>query len=261
MIKSLARRILNRSRLASAARLNLQMIRIQMLGRERRANRSWSQHGEDARLVFELRDCLGDGYYVDVGANHPARLSNTYRLYNLGMRGICVEPNDLLCAMHQRYRPGDYIINTAVGSEHGFARFYEMSQHLFSTFSESDAKMRQESGVVKLLRVTFKPVFRLETILHHCVPEGRNKMALLSVDTEGWDEIVLRSNDWNRFRPRLVIVESNDEQAAQSVASFMTEMGYASVAAFGINALFKDARPSPEISAESSINPPTPKSP
>ena len=241
MIKRIGRSILNRSRLATAARLNFQMIRVMLAGKKRRAERSWSQHGEDERLVQELQDSLRDGYYVDVGANHPAELSNTFRLYNLGMRGVCVEPNDLLCVMHQRYRPGDDVINVAVGPDVGFARFYQMSHHAFSTFSAEDAKMRQAGGM-KLLRVVFKPVFRLEIILRNCVPDGRNKLELLSVDTEGWDEMVLRSNDWEKHRPRFVIVECNTEDAAMSIARFMQEVGYRDVGTYGINGLFRDAR-------------------
>jgi hypothetical protein len=168
-------------------------------------------------------------------------LSNTFRLYNLGMRGVCVEPNDLLCVMHQRYRPEDNVINVALGAENGFASFYQMSHHAFSTFSEADAKMRQAAGM-KLLRVVFKPIFRLETILKHCVPAARSKLELLSVDTEGWDEIVLRSNDWERYRPRFVIVECNTEEAAQSIAGYMDEVGYRNVGTYGINGLFRDSR-------------------
>ena len=100
---------------------------------------------------------------------------------------------------------------------------------------------RQASGI-KLLGVTFKPVLRLEQILRDCVPEGRTKLELLSVDTEGWDEVVLRSNDWDRFRPRLVLVESNTADAAGAIARFMEEVGYRRIDTFEINDLFEDAR-------------------
>ena len=212
-----------------------------LMGRQRRAERRWSQHGEDDRLVRELRDSLRDGYYVDIGANHPAQDSNTYRLYNLGMCGVTVDPNELLCLVNQRYRPRDSVVNVAVGAENGFARFYLMSHHGLSTFSEADMRNRQASGI-KLLGVTFKPVLRLEQIFRDCVPEGRTKLELLSVDTEGWDEAVLRSNDWDRFRPRLVLVESNTPDAAGAIAGFMEEVGYRKIDTFEINGLFEDAR-------------------
>ena len=209
------------------------------MGRERRAARTWSQHGEDERLASDLRTSVGDGYYVDVGANHPAQLSNTYRLYNLGMRGVCVEPNDELCALHRRYRPDDMLICAAIGQENGLAKFYELSYHGVSTFSDSELKARQAAGA-KLMKVSVKPMLTLATILEHCVPEGRTKLELLSVDTEGLDEIVLRSNDWARFRPRLVLVEANSEETSSTIQGLMGSLNYEAAGAFGVNTLFRD---------------------
>ena len=55
---------------------------------------SYSQHGED-KLVRQLLEKLNlkDLLYVDIGANHPIKISNTYLLYRNGMRGIVIEPN------------------------------------------------------------------------------------------------------------------------------------------------------------------------
>jgi FkbM family methyltransferase len=209
-----------------------------LMGRRRRAARGWSEFGEDARLADELRDHLADGYYVDVGANHPAIGSNTFRLYNLGMRGVCVEPNPELCALHQRYRPGDMVVSAAIGGENGLAKYYELSYHGVSTFSQADAERRQAAGA-KLLRVSVRPVLRLATILEHCVPEGRRSFEFLSVDTEGWDEIVLRSNDWSRFRPRFALVECNSQETGDAVAALLRDANYEKVDSFGVNNLFR----------------------
>ena len=48
--------------------------------------KSYSQEGED----IILRNLFGnrkDGFYVDVGAHHPMRFSNTYFFYKLGWNG------------------------------------------------------------------------------------------------------------------------------------------------------------------------------
>ena len=244
MIRSLARKVLYRSPLARAARINVEMLGPVLMGRERRARREWSEYGEDERLVKELAASLADGYYVDIGANHPAQKSNSYRLYNLGMRGVCVEPIEELCQAHRRYRPGDVVINAAIGSDNGLAKFYELSYHGNSTFSKEESDRRQAAGA-KLLRVSFKPILRLATILEQCVPEGRSKLELLSVDTEGWDEIVLRSNDWSRSRPRFVLVESNSEEGARAIQELMSGFDYERVGVFGVNSMFRDSKQTP----------------
>lgn len=241
MVKSAAQSLLARSRLARAVRMNTQMLGPMLMGRERRVARAWSQHGEDEFLVRELSASFECGYYVDVGANHPAKLSNTYRLYNMGMRGVCVEPNDELCVLHQRYRPGDMVICAAVGETNGLAKFYELSYHGISTVSESEFKTRQAAGA-KLMKVSIKPMLTLATILQQCVPESRTKLELLSVDAEGFDEIVLRSNDWARFRPRLVLVEANSAETSSTIKVLMGSLNYEAAGAFGVNTLFRDSR-------------------
>jgi hypothetical protein len=54
------------------------------------AIKSYSQEGEDMILqrIFENQPC---GFYVDVGAHHPKRFSNTYFFYKKGWRGINIE--------------------------------------------------------------------------------------------------------------------------------------------------------------------------
>jgi hypothetical protein len=248
-MKSLARYVLRRSRRAAAARIHLEMIRPALMGRQRRAARSWSQFGEDEFLVRQLggsgddaRDAFAQGYYVDIGANHPARLSNTYRLYNLGMRGLCIDPNEMLCGLIARYRPEDDVVACAVGPEDKLARFYELVRHEFSTFSQAEYEMRIAHGH-RLRRAAMKPVLRLATILQGYQPSGgRTRFELLSVDTEGWDEQVLRSNDWTRFRPRLIVVESNTDQARAGTQAYLQSVGYELVNTFDINGIFRNVQ-------------------
>jgi FkbM family methyltransferase len=241
MLRSILRGMINRSPTLFTLRHRMSMLPATMGGAEKSAQRSWSQHGEDGRLVVELKDVLTTGYYVDIGANHPAVLSNTYRLYCMGMRGICVEPNALLCGLHERYRPGDTIISAAVGEEDGLLPFYEMSYHAFNTFSEADYKRYIADGKMTLIRKSLKPLFRLSTILKSCAPADK-KFELLSVDVEGMDEQVLRSNDWSRWRPRFVLAEGNSDEAAKGTGAFLKETGYERIGTFGVNALYRDLK-------------------
>lgn len=240
-IKSMSQDILTRSRLLFTLRQHLATIPAILTGASGGARQSWSQHGEDTIIVKELKPYIANGFYVDVGANHPAKLSNTYRLYCMGMRGICIEPNDIFCRMHTRYRPGDIVLCTAIGPEPGLSKFYEMSYHALSTFSEKECYRLKEQGM-KIIRETFKPIFPLDMIIERCRPLRGDVFALLSIDTEGWDDIVLRSNDWERFRPRMVVVEHNSEDATEAVGCLLAGVGYTSVGTYGCNSLFTDDR-------------------
>ena len=54
------------------------------------ANYSWSQEGED-RILYRIFEQQPVGFYVDVGAHHPKRFSNTYFFYRRGWRGINID--------------------------------------------------------------------------------------------------------------------------------------------------------------------------
>jgi FkbM family methyltransferase len=241
MVRSFLRNLINRSPAIFSLRQRAAMLPAVLAGHSKSAQRTWSQHGEDDRLVKELADKVRSGFFVDIGANHPATLSNTYRLYCMGMRGICVEPNPLLCRLHERYRPEDLVLSAGVGGENTLLPYYEMSYHAFNTFSEEAYHKDIKNGQLTLVRKSVKPVFRLDTILQACAPKGKT-FELLSVDVEGLDEMVLRSNDWENWRPTLVLTEANSQEAERGTGGYLKSVGYEHIGAFGVNSLFRNVR-------------------
>jgi len=237
MIRKLLRGPVARCKTIVTARLHWGMRKAVLGGYDKAARRSWSQYGEDDVLVDLLKDDVRRGYYVDVGANHPAILSNTFRLYCMGMRGITIEPNDTLCAFHARYRPGDTVVCAGVGGRDGLLEYFMLNYHAFNTFSETEARAREATGS-KLIRRTLKPIFRLDTILRDAPRTDRDLFALLSIDTEGMDEIVLRSNDWLRYCPKHILIESNTEESAAASAALLKDLGYVLRQRFQVNGLY-----------------------
>jgi len=76
--------------------------------------KSYSQHGEDVHIL-KLIDTLNINkqrdIYIDVGANHPMDLSNTYLFYRKGYRGVAIEPNKELINLFKVFRKRDIAIN------------------------------------------------------------------------------------------------------------------------------------------------------
>ena len=76
---------------------------------------SYSQSGED-RIVSNALSSMGKRSaftYLDIGAHHPVKFSNTYLFYRLGGKGICVEPNADMAKRHRRVRPRDTLVQAA----------------------------------------------------------------------------------------------------------------------------------------------------
>jgi len=76
---------------------------------------SYSQNGED-RALWRYFEGQRDGFYVDIGAHHPFRFSNTYIFYKSGWRGINVDAMPNSMRAFRRYRKHDINIECAVGN-------------------------------------------------------------------------------------------------------------------------------------------------
>lgn len=201
---------------------------------------SFSQHGEDVVICDLLRDYLSNGFYVDIGANHPSKLSNTYRLYTLGMRGVTVEPNQFFCRLHQRYRPGDLCVCAGLGSAEGVACFFERAYHGVSSFLESSGPELGFGSVIVARR--WVPIITLAGLLSTVHLGGRTEFCLLSVDCEGFDAEVLRGHDWARFRPRYLLVEFNSPGDQNALLAYLEGVGYRLERLMGCNMLFGHAQ-------------------
>lgn len=198
---------------------------------------TFSQHGED-RFVL---DYFGNrpGFYIDVGANHPFRASNTYLLYLNGWRGITIEPLPYLSRKHKRYRPDDLHFNGGAGSRDGVMRFYELTPALVSTFDAELAAdwVRQRKAVQTSCRDI--PV---TTIASLCKQLGVHRQVdFLTIDCEGRDLDVLRGIDWEVTKPRLITIETAHEQDGGEIGRFLTQLGYKILTVKGYNTFFERA--------------------
>jgi FkbM family methyltransferase len=171
---------------------------------ETHARTSYSQEGEDLILerFFEGRK---SGFYVDVGAHHPRRFSNTYLLYLRGWRGLNLDANPGSMRMFQHIRPRDINVEAGVSATEGKLTFHVFNDPALNTFDRELALKRVNTTYtsVKEVILTTQPLWRL---LDQYVP-ANTKIDLLTVDVEGLDYEVLQSNDWLRYAPEYVLVE------------------------------------------------------
>src|SRR5690554_6253894 len=79
------------------------------------SRKSYSQEGEDI-LLEKLFEGKNDGFYVDVGAHHPRRFSNTYLLYRRGWRGINIDAMPGSMAEFRRLRGRDINLEIPISS-------------------------------------------------------------------------------------------------------------------------------------------------
>ncbi len=167
--------------------------------------RSFGQNGEDLILdrMLEKEDA---GFYVDVGAHHPVRFSNTYLFYRRGWRGINIDAQPGSMRLFRKHRPRDINIECGVAARAGTLSYFRFNEPALNTFDESEAKLKDVAPyrIIDRVEVGVRP---LRDLLAEFLPAGQ-AIDFMTVDVEGLDAEVLGSNDWKRYRPRIVLAET-----------------------------------------------------
>ncbi len=164
----------------------------------------YSQEGEDV-LIDRILSPDKVGFFVDIGAHHPIRFSNTYALYRKGWRGINVDATPGSMEMFKSLRPEDINVECAVSNGDTPMTFYMFEERALNTFDPSLAQEYIESGCALDRTIEIKPR-SLSSILKAHLPTEKH-IDLLSIDVEGKELAVLHSNDWHLYGPDLIILE------------------------------------------------------
>ena len=184
---------------------------------------SFSQYDED-EFFKQFFSEQQSGRYLDIGASHPYRISNTFLLYKLGWCGITVEPIAYLASLHRQWRPRDKIMEAAIGTSSGSLNFFEMIPSVLSTLDEDTANKYINDGTAQLLKSYKIPVVDISNLLEQAFSDGH--VDLLSIDIEGLDAELLSIIDLDKYRPSLICIESNDAESKSIITNKLISSRY-----------------------------------
>lgn len=178
-----------------------------------------ASHAEaDVDRIVQQRFFLGQdsGIFVEIGAARPDYLSNSALYRSLGWTIIAIEPNPEFCEQHRQrgyrileYACGDHDedeVDFSVVKTHGVQYLGGVvSYESHSSLAIKDAHARLASNMdIRKIKVKLR---RLDTILRTHAPEVEH-IDLLSVDVEGWELEVLDGLDFQKYRPRVMVIEN-----------------------------------------------------
>ena len=163
---------------------------------------SFSQTGED--ILIERVFPAKTGFFIDVGACHPVSGSVTKYFSLQGWRGINIEPDEAFFPELVRDRPGDINLNCAVGRTCGRVLFHQLPGSGLSTISPMflDAFTPAQRASTRCREV------EMRSLADICAEFVRGDIDFLKIDAEGAEGEILAGADWQRFRPRLLVIES-----------------------------------------------------
>jgi FkbM family methyltransferase len=147
----------------------------------------YSQNNEEA-IILNYFDIKGFRYknFLDIGAYNPFTFSNTRRLYEMGWKGVFVEPNKRHFEIFQREYGNDSdidLLNVALHNHNGNVNMY-MSDDAVSTTNTKHFEKWKE----------YVKDYKCETI--ECItPDKLLSMSnksfdFCSIDTEGTNKII-----------------------------------------------------------------------
>lgn len=196
-------------------------------------NSSFAQEGED-RVLLRFLEKKEKGFYVDIGAHHPFRFSNTYLFYKQGWRGINVDAMPGSMEVFKRYRPLDINLEIPLSSKNQTLAYYLFNEPALNTFSEEEAA--KKDGLRGEYRITEKKnlqTFPLSYVLDNYLPSGQT-IDFLSIDVEGLDFDVLSSNNWSKYQPSIILIESLNNSLENiknnEIYKFLNQLNYSLVA-------------------------------
>lgn len=206
------------------------------------ASGSFAQHAEDVQLMRLLQDVGATGPYLDVGCNHPFKLSTTYLLYLNGWRGICIDPLPRFSPLYRQWRPDDAFEGVAIGEQQGNMALYEFEADVLSTLDPTLAAAYRRQGY-RLRRESLVEVRSIDSILE--VHSITAPLSLLTIDIEGHELPALRSMNLARWRPLLVCLEAltADGGRNEGAIAHLGEHGYRAEVDLGLNMLFRRVVP------------------
>lgn len=206
---------------------------------------SYSQTGEDIIIDFIFGQ-LGilQPTFLDIGAHHPFFINNTFFFSKKGCYGVNIEPDPFLIKAFEEYRPLDKNLNVGVGYAKNIqeADFYIMSSKTLNTFSKEEAERYQGYGTYKI-----EDIFKVSLVpCNQIIDEyfGSKAPNFITIDVEGLDFEILRSFNFDRFRPEVFCIETltytedKSEKKLIDIINYVCSKDYMVFADTYINTIF-----------------------
>ena len=172
---------------------------------EKYSKKSYSISNVDL-IIDRMFANLKNGFYVDVGCNHPIKFNNTYLLYKRGWSGINIDLDSKSINEFKKLRPKDYNVKKVVSSDEEIKDIY--------FYHERSAINTLSKELVDFRKTKPKEIFKeksstLNKIIEDS-PFKNKKINLISIDIENHEYEALKNFNFDKFKVDSIVTECSN---------------------------------------------------
>jgi len=147
-----------------------------------------------------------NGFYIDVGCQHPIKNNNTYLLHKRGWSGINIDLDKDNIDLFNVSRISDDNINIAASNKiNEVDLFFFHKKSPINTIDKKTSQFQKAkiSSIKKIKTNTLNNIIKSSKY-------SNKKIDLLSIDVEGHELPVLEGLDFDKYSPNVIVVEYLD---------------------------------------------------
>ena len=189
----------------------------------KRNTKSFSQFGEDL-FIAEFFANQKEGKYVDLGAFHPMRLSNTYLLFKKGWSGTNIDLNPITIDLFNLARKNDDNICCLMAGKENLLKdvYFEDWSAANSITSNKNLSERKQMKTKTFESLIYK------------------NFDFLNIDLEGHDYEILQTIDFKKFNPKLICIEILENCSdKENIFDFLKQHNYSFIKNLGPSYFFR----------------------
>ena len=181
--------------------------------------KTYAQQGEDLFIFnYMKKKKIVNGTYVDLGAFHPIKYSNTCLLFNNGWSGLNIDLNQTAIDYFDIVRPKDNNICCAISNKEEKIKVFINS--IFSPINTINKKHAKKFNFVSKNELSY--TVKAKKFNSIC----KKKFDFLDIDIEGSDFMVLKSINLKYFKPKLICIEILDINYLIKIKKYLIKLNY-----------------------------------
>ena len=165
---------------------------------------SYSFNAVDLIIDYIFKN-KNNGFYLDVGCQHPISNNNTYLLFKRGWSGINIDLDKKNIDLFNTARPNDINLNLAISSDVAEKKLY---------FYHDKSPINTLDKVVSdFQKATVKEIKTIQTTTLDITLQNLkfdNKIDYMNLDVEGHEMNVFKGFDLSLYKPSIISVEFLD---------------------------------------------------